>query len=279
MEAIRLRSFSLDYVTVKAYAKVNIGLKVGKKRADGFHDIESFFHLVDLHDDIRIGFEFTDEFRCRINGNESYLDEGVEDLMAKALRLFSEKSCMIFETEITIDKHIPFKAGLGGGSSDAGAVLRAANEYFDFPLSFDELQEIALQVGSDVPFFSSGMHHARVTGRGESLSERPTRHDRIDLYFPSFFVETKGAYRMLDEMDRDMVSLPCGIIGYPSGAVLKNDFELTTPRTDEIEKIAELYPYFSLSGSGSTYFGLLPEDSDMEVSSSDKIRVMSTFLI
>ena len=52
----------MDYVTVKAYAKVNIGLKVKAKREDGFHDIESFFHLVDLHDDIRIGFEFSDEF-------------------------------------------------------------------------------------------------------------------------------------------------------------------------------------------------------------------------
>ena len=268
----------MDYVTVKAYAKVNIGLKVEEKRADGFHDIESFFHLVDLHDDIKIGFEFTDEFSCRIHGNDSYLDDGVEDLMAKALRIFSERSCMIFESEITIEKHIPFKAGLGGGSSDAGAVLRAANEYFDFPLTSEELQEIALEVGSDVPFFASGLHHARVTGRGESLSERPARNDRIDLYFPSFFVETKGAYRMLDEMDRDMVSLPCGIIGYPSGAVLQNDFELTTPRTAEIEKIAERYPYFSLSGSGSTYFGLLPADSDMEASESDDIRVMSTFL-
>ena len=269
----------MDYVNVKAYAKVNIGLKVGKRRMDGFHDIESFFHLVDLHDDIRIGFEFSDEFSCTIDGNDSYLDEGVEDLMEKALRLFSEKSCMIFESAIDIEKHIPFKAGLGGGSSDAGAVLRAANEYFDYPLTSDELQDIALQVGSDVPFFTSGIHHARVTGRGESLSERPTRHDRIDLYFPSFFVETKGAYRMLDEMERDMLSLPCGIIGYPSGAVLQNDFELTTPRTEEIERIAGHYPYFSLSGSGSTYFGLLPQNSDVEPVSSEDVRVMSTFLI
>ena len=115
----------------KAYAKINIGLYVKGKRPDGFHDLDSYFHLIGLHDEIDIDFFPSSETEVNIKGNGIYLDEGKEDLMAKALRLFSEKSFMCFRAEIAIVKHIPFKAGLGGGSSDAGLVLRWANEYYD----------------------------------------------------------------------------------------------------------------------------------------------------
>lgn len=241
-------------MTIRAYAKVNIGLKVLEKRNDGYHDIESFFHLVDLYDDIEIAFFEAKSFSARIEGNRKYLAEGGTDLMEKALRIFSERSGIPFLADIRIAKRIPSKAGLGGGSSDAGAVLCAASSYFNFPR--EELQEIALAVGSDVPFFTSGRHSARIGGRGEIVSGRPVLPYAVDLFFPSFFVETGGAYAKLDCMNRPATSLPDRIEGIPDPAAFSNDFELVTPRTDEIGRLASIYRFFSMSGSGSTYFGI-----------------------
>lgn len=106
-----------------AYAKINIGLYVKGNRPDGFHDLDSYFHLIGLHDEIELSFLPAEETSVVIRGNGGYLDTGKEDLMEKALRIFSERSFLNFRAEIDIVKHIPFKAGLGGGSSDAGLVL------------------------------------------------------------------------------------------------------------------------------------------------------------
>ena len=239
----------------KAYAKINIGLYVKGKRPDGFHDLDSYFHLIGISDDIDLDFFPSSETVVNIRGNGIYLDEGKEDLMAKALRLFSEKSYMCFRAEISIEKHIPFKAGLGGGSSDAGLVLRWANEYYDHPLTQDELMEVAAEVGSDVPFFVSGFACAHVRGRGEVIEKAEPLCGSVDVFMPSWNVETKGAFRLLDGMERKERSLP-DPMGPLSPEIYENDFELVSPRSESIMNISKCYSWFSMSGSGSSYIGI-----------------------
>ena len=103
----------------KAYAKVNLGLRVLSKRPDGFHPLKTIFHLIDLHDVITLDVSDSAVTEVAVKGNEDYLPPGGVDLMEKAARLFSATSGITFRALITIEKHIPSQAGLGGGSSDA----------------------------------------------------------------------------------------------------------------------------------------------------------------
>ena len=150
---------------VKAFAKINIGLKVGEKRSDGYHNIDSYFLRIPFFDELTLSLE-EGEYRVEIKGNEGYLEKGKTDIMEKAARLYSERTGKRFSLSIDIDKHIPEKAGLGGGSSDAAAVLLFLNKYFK-SLDREELILLSQSVGADVPFFVSEEKLARVNGIGE----------------------------------------------------------------------------------------------------------------
>lgn len=240
---------------ITANAKVNIGLLVKNKRQDGYHDLETFFHKIGLCDHIDIDFHPSKEVFVFISGNESYIGSGM-DLMEKALRLFAHQTGLTFTSEIKIEKNIPFQAGLGGGSSDAAAVLLAANSFFSFPLKTGELAALALQIGSDVPFFVSGLDAAKAYGRGEILFPENPLEGKLDIYLPETRISTGAAFASLDAMDRMKTDLPLHLSPSMRYDVYPNDFELSFPRTAEIESIAESYSYFSLSGSGSAYFGI-----------------------
>lgn len=240
---------------ITANAKINIGLLVKNKRMDGYHDLETFFHKIGLCDHIDIDFYPSKEIFVCISGNESYIGSGM-DLMEKALRLFSSQTGLTFTSEIRIEKNIPFKSGLGGGSSDAAAVLLAANSFFSFPLNADALSSLALQIGSDVPFFVSGLDAAKAFGRGEILFPESPLEGKLDIYLPEARISTGSAFASLDAMDRTKTALPSHLSSRLQHEAYPNDFELAFPRTAEIERIAERYSYFSLSGSGSAYFGI-----------------------
>lgn len=246
----------MSLIVEKAYAKVNIGLKVLDSRPDGYHNLSTFFHRIDLFDTISFEFLPALHYSSSLEGASSYLKEGEEDLMQKALRLFAEASGRNFSCHISIEKRIPFKAGLGGGSSDAASALKAANRYFGSPLSPEELMAVSLEIGSDVPFFTSGYSAARAESRGEVLTPVAPLDNELYLFFPSFFVETRGAFRCLDSMKREISKLPehLDVFGHPE--LYTNDFELVTPRSKELDEFAQNFRYFSLSGSGSTYFAL-----------------------
>ena len=188
-------------VMIRSYAKINIGLKVLEKRADGYHDIDSYFHLIDLCDEIYPQLEKSAETKVEIAGNEGYLDKG-RDIMEKAALAFSEKSGITFSLKIRIRKNIPSKAGLGGGSSNGAAILKYLNTQFSNPLSSSELIALSLSVGSDLPFFVSGFSAARVRGRGAMVEEVSPLDLPVDLFIPSFSVDTSEAYYKLDTLDR-----------------------------------------------------------------------------
>ncbi len=261
---------------VKSYAKINIGLRIGEKRCDGYHSIDSFFHLVGLFDDISFSFSDAKKTQVFITRSNDYLS-GKEDIMEKAALAFSRKTGKAFSFSIDIKKRIPSRAGLGGGSSNAGAVLTFLNRCCGNILSQEELIALSATVGSDVPFFTSGYKAARVNGRGEIVKEAEPLCEKVDLYFPSFSVETAKAYETLDAKERSFAPLPPSLKSIKSDD-FPNDFEIVFPRPDIIKTISTNYSYFSLSGSGSTYFGLFRK-TDTPVPDTGNIQTISTFLI
>ncbi len=151
-------------LTIKAPAKINLTLEVLGSRPDGFHELCSVFQTIDLYDTLYIeaGRGFT--FECDTQGWEAE-----KSLVSRVLSLLPAENR---EVDIKLEKRIPLMSGLGGDSSDAVALLKGLNEFWQLKLSPDSLQKIASQLGSDVPFFLKG-GTALVEGRGEKLTPLP----------------------------------------------------------------------------------------------------------
>ena len=250
---------------VKAYAKINIGLRVNSKRADGFHEIDSYFAKITLCDDIELKINDSEETSVSIKGNAGYMENGKPDLMERAAFLFSEASAKHFDLQIAIIKRIPVKAGLGGGSSDAASVLLSLNKHYGNILSEEALMSIALSVGSDVPFFLSHYDIAHVRGRGEILMEAKGLSDYFGLlvFMPEHGVSTKNAYSYLDSLNRDDSFLP-ELGKSVSYSDFPNDFALIEHSLSDALATAFPHSFASLSGSGSAVYMLVEKGGDYE---------------
>ncbi len=249
----------------KAYAKVNIGLRVNSRRNDGFHDIDSYFARITLCDDIELKIDDSDVTSVTVKGNAGYMEKGKKDLMEKAALLFSEAASKHFTLEIAIIKRIPVKAGLGGGSSDAASVLLSLNNHYGNILSEESLFSIALAVGSDVPFFISQFNIAHVRGRGEIIEEAEGLSSYFGLlvFMPEHGIVTKSAYSYLDSLGRDDSLLP-ELRDRISSADFPNDFALIEHNL--ADSISSIFPgsFVSLSGSGSSVYVLIGKGLDYE---------------
>lgn len=253
-------------ITVTAPAKINLSLRVIGKRSDGFHEVDTLMTPVPgLFDTLT--FTAADAYSLTCDVADIPVDES--NLITKATLLFeklSKKSCI---AHIHLEKRIPHGAGLGGGSSDAAATLRAWNEWHGGPLDDATLHEAAATLGSDVPFFLTGTT-ARATGRGEILTpaDAPPRQT-IVIFKPSFAVSTPDAYARwkgavaLPGVTYDAVQMPWG--------TLVNDLE--KPVFGKFLFLAELKNWLNsrpevrtalMSGSGSAMFALLSDPSQAE---------------
>ncbi len=154
-------------VAIQAPAKINLHLEVGKTRCDGFHEILSLFQAVSLYDEITVELRGEDG-DCHISGD--FPCEMEDNLIYKALELFRGGTGDRRGVAFSVDKNIPSEAGLGGGSSDAAAVLKALVLLLEQDPGERELSRMAAELGSDVPFFL-GSPSAAVTGRGEQLAD------------------------------------------------------------------------------------------------------------
>ena len=262
----------------QAYAKVNLHLAVGTPFADGYHPIESIFSLVDLADNIKMAWEESDAYSFSVTGLEAYCDKG-DDTLTKAARLWHERTLLPLSIQVHCEKHIPVKAGLGGGSSDAAALLLLLQEAAgEKALSPKELQEVALQVGSDVPFFLSGFSCALVEGRGEKVRALSLEPKHIVLAQPDgYSVSTKEAYARLDvllaknELSRRVpLQKVLALLKKETSCwrgVFFNDFEKCTeyPEFYDTTKIlGDTYGGFgSLSGSGSCWYFISEDDKSV----------------
>jgi 4-diphosphocytidyl-2-C-methyl-D-erythritol kinase len=259
-------------VTVRAQAKINLRLKILARETSGFHQIETLFLRVDLADTVRV---------WRTNGARTLDVSGDVDLATigpvernlawRAAEAYLAASGHSGGFDIELDKHIPLGGGLGGGSADAGAVLRALDAMAESPLGMDRLLQIAASLGSDVPFLTCESPFALGWGRGERLLElTPLASREVTLVLPSFAVNTAEAYGWLadsrtEKVDGSLLHLETLRDWWQVPAVASNDFEgVVGTRYPAIRRYVQGLvragcEIAMMSGSGSTVFGIGPE--------------------
>ncbi len=176
---------------IYSWAKINLGLWVLGKRADGYHEILTILHRIDLRDEIRIK-----EGALRVETSTGIPQE--DNLVYRGLKLFARETGILPEVSIYINKRIPEGAGLGGGSSNLSAVLEEVNRMCGSPLSRDDLRLIAGQISSDAPFFL-GPPSAVGRGRGEILEEIDIPPMEFTLIVPPVKSSTRRVYSSLGE--------------------------------------------------------------------------------
>jgi 4-diphosphocytidyl-2-C-methyl-D-erythritol kinase len=250
----------------RAYAKINFGLYVLRRREDGYHDIATVFHRINLYDSL--AFEDADEIALRSTSADIPLGE--DNLCWRCARALWQALGTDRGVTITLDKAIPVGAGLGGGSSDAAATLKALPRLWGVPASPALLHEIALSVGSDVPYF---LHDGSAIGcgRGEQLEYFTLRLPYAVLVCnPGIHVATGWAYRQVHgDLNRTVPDLKQAMLEWSTpgaqATVLANDFE--GPVFQEFPLIGALKQEILdagarmalMSGSGSTVFGLFED--------------------
>ncbi|MBQ1603663.1 MAG: 4-(cytidine 5'-diphospho)-2-C-methyl-D-erythritol kinase, partial [Oscillospiraceae bacterium] len=145
----------MKVIYTKAYAKLNLSLDVLSKRPDGYHDLCMVMQSVEHHDDVSILLNLDGQFYAQ--SDRRYLPNDERNIALRAARLFLEETGHAdMGASVRLRKRIPVCAGLGGGSSDAAAVLRALNEHFDRPLSCEALEQLGMKLGMDVPYCIAG---------------------------------------------------------------------------------------------------------------------------
>ena len=245
----------MESLTLDAHAKLNLGLRVLGRRSDGYHEISSLFQTIDLAD--RLAFSTTSGSDDRV---EMAPDGGVEphaNLVGRAISLVQDRVGPRSAVVVRIEKRIPIGAGLGGGSSDAAATLVGLNRLWDLGLSLDDLHPLALELGSDVPFFLQGGRR-RVGGRGEQIDPRSTEPPAGDasyvLLVPPWSLGTADVYRTFDRLE------PSRVISSP----YPNDLEAAAlhlePRLRQYRNWLNAADVaFGLSGSGPVYYAVLDD--------------------
>jgi len=263
-------------ITIDAPAKVNLFLEVLNKRPDGYHNINSLFQAVSLFD--RLHFTLVPEPGISINlVTDVELTVGENNLVARAYRLMNERFELNSGLTVTLEKRIPISAGLGGGSSDGAATILACNLLFNLELNNSQMAALALELGSDVPFFfSSGQ--ALVSGRGEVLKDTdfPTDY-RIVLVTPNIPISTAAGYaalkRGLTKSKTPFKLRNCLTVEALVGSLCLsgNDFEEACFRSfPELGRIKDgLLKHGALlarmTGSGPTIFGIFKQTPRTEV--------------
>lgn len=254
-------------ITLQSPAKINWYLRVLDRRADGYHNIETLFNEISLSDELR--FSALEDVRCEITGFPADLP-AERNLIYRAWELM--RICFgddVRGIAVAATKNIPAGGGLGGGSSNAATTLRALSQLYKLQPHADTLRAIALELGSDVPFFLRG-GAAIGRGRGELLeqvSAIPSYH--LVLVFPDSQVSTADAYRRIATMKREaprftlnqlIAELATGEAERVAGAI-SNDFELVVEECDwYVSAIRQMTAAGCLraflTGSGSTIVGL-----------------------
>ena len=273
---------------LKSTAKINIGLHVHNKRKDGFHNISTIFQEVNFFDVINI-IE-AKNFSCKTNIKQIKEED---NFATKAFYLIKSKFPSIPNVNISIKKNIPINAGLGGGSSNGTTVLKGLNELFDLSLKNHDLVNFARRISSDSTFFVKGGLQLG-QHRGEKLTPiiSSTLPKHILLVHPKIKISTNDAFNQLknhllnENKDINLSNLLEELKKNNFNSKLfKNDFEMyvfeTHPEIGAIKlKILDLgAKYASLSGTGSTVFGIFSSKKDVLQAQSFLSRQYSTYYV
>ena len=273
-----------EELILRSRAKVNIGLKIQNKRSDGFHNIHTLFQELDLHDTITL---CRADSGCHFFSFFYWLDNSSDNLCVKAWmrmgKLFDIKGISIH-----LEKIIPAGSGLGGGSSNAAAILKGINRLYELGLERKELESIASSIGADVPFFIRGGIQL-----GEGIGEVLTRvNTNIEgtylLVIPRIHINTAwafSAYKILLQDDKEKVNFKSLIErDNISFKFFENDFEsIIVPSYPKIGSIKDTLRdssarFASLSGSGSTVYAIFDDEADAKSVESQFSRSHITFI-
>ena len=254
-----------------AFAKINLTLDVLGKRDDGYHDLKSVMQTISIRDDVEIDVDTDKPWSLECDKAGIPCDE--RNLAWKAAKAFYEQTKLTTSgIAIRITKRIPVEAGLGGGSADAAAVLRALNRHYGHPLSIMALAEVGAFVGSDVPFCTL-CGTAMVEGRGERLRKLP---DLPDCCFvvckPDFSSSTPELYRKIDEAEipqrPNNQAMESALLAGDLGKIAENVFNVFDPLVTQehlelnyIKSIFNSYGAvaYQMTGSGSAVFAIVPD--------------------
>ena len=277
----------MNKVIINSNAKVNIGLKVLKKREDGYHDIVTVFQEINLFDIISISKKSKG---CDFNSNATWLMNDKTNLCVIAYEAMKKKFD-IDGVDIDLTKNIPKGSGLGGGSSNAASIMKGIRELYSLNISDKELEDIASQIGADVPFFIRGSIQL-----GEGIGDRLTPlkiniSGKYLIIIPDTEIDTSWAYSKFKK-DLDSSILPINFASLSNEKAIsldklkffENDFEsIVVPTYPEIGKIKEALHalgagFASLSGSGSTVFGIFNDDLSLDKASSYFSPKYKTFI-
>lgn len=260
-----------------APAKVNLSLRVLRRREDGFHEIESLMCPVSIFDTLEIAHRETKglEFVC----DDATLPTGDDNLVVRAAKLFCGACGLEPRLRIALTKRIPHGAGLGGGSSDAATTLIGLNRLFETNLPREALAAMAADLGSDIPFFIY-QSAAMIRGRGEQVEPVEFPHALpLFLIKPPFGVPTPWAYQQWRD-SREIPGVPYAAQKFVWGALVN---ELERPVFQKYLFLADVKSWLLqqpdvegalMSGSGSTVFALL---RDKESAAALSARVAAEF--
>ena len=254
-----------------AFAKLNLTLDVLGKREDGYHDLQSVMQTISIRDDVEIDIGTGKPWKllCSMEGIPT--DE--TNLAWKAAKIYCDTMKKDPNgIEIRITKRIPSGAGMGGGSADAAAVLRALNRHYGKPLSIFALAELGAQVGSDVPFCTL-CGTAMVEGRGERLRKLPDMPDCIFVVVkPDFSVSTPELYQKIDNVaipkHPDNRAMESALLAGELEKVVENVYNVFDPVVTEdhleLNYIKSLFRQYGaagyqMTGSGSAVFAIVSE--------------------
>lgn len=261
----------MDQISLKALAKVNLGLDVVRRREDGYHEVRMIMQTIHLYD--RLEIEKRREPGILLSSNLSFLPTNENNLVYKAGKLLLEEFGITEGVSVELTKRIPVAAGMAGGSTDAAAMLYGMNAIFELGLSREQLMERGVKIGADVPYcLMRGT--ALAEGIGEKLTSLPPMVKcPVLIAKPQISVSTKFVYqnlkldentvhpdidRMLADIERQDLNAIAGDMGNVLESVTIPNYPVISQIKDQMMQSGALNSM--MSGSGPTVFGLFAEE-------------------
>ena len=261
----------MDILTRKAYAKINLGLDVLRRREDGYHEVKMIMQTVDIYDVLTFVKAPADVFRLSVDSAQIPDDDN--NLVLKAARLLFATAGIEAGVEVTLQKNIPVAAGMAGGSTDAAATLIGLNALYDLRFTTEQLQEIGVKLGADIPYCIMG-GTALSQGIGEILRPLPAPpRAHLVIAKPDLMISTKYVYENLhanslkvhpniDGMiealsNRDLIKM-CSLMGNVLETVTEKENPIITQIKDLMKEQGATGAL--MSGSGPTVFGIFTEE-------------------
>lgn len=279
----KCRGEGMDNITLKALAKINLGLDVVRRREDGYHEVRMIMQTIHLYDKLDIK-KTTDE-GIVITSNLSYVPTNENNLVYKAGKLLMDEFDIKEGVSVHLQKRIPVAAGMAGGSSDAAAMLYGMNQIFDLGLSRKDLMERGVKIGADVPYcLMRGT--ALAEGIGEKLTSLPPMVKcPVLIAKPAISVSTKFVYENLklneetihpdiDQLVKDIENKDLHAIAGHMGNVLESvtipEYPIIAQIKDQMMKSGAINSM--MSGSGPTVFGLFEDEETARRAYDDMVK-------